>query len=192
MQVPIRITFRDLPPSEALESDIRQHAEHLERLYDRITRCRVVVESPHRRHHQGNLYHVRIDLTVPGGELVVNRDPHERHAHEDAYVAIRDAFTAAARQLEDYARRQRGHVKAHEGLPTGIVTRLAAEEGYGFIETPDGRQVYFHRNSVVDDQFVRLAVGSTVEFLCAETESANGPQATTVKPVAAQGAGAAH
>lgn len=181
MQIPLQITFRDIPSSESMEADIREHADRLERVYDRITRCRVVVEAPHRRQHQGKLYHVRIDLTVPGGELIVNREPHEHRAHEDAYVAIRDAFTAATRQLEDYARRQRGDIKTHEGPPAGQITRLFPKEGYGFIETPDGRQIYFHRHSVVDDEFTRLAVGSIVQFVHAENESDKGPQATTVK-----------
>lgn len=108
MQIPLQVTFRDMPASEAVEMRIREKAEKLQRFYDRIMGCRVVVELAQRHKHQGKLHSVRIDLTVPGAELVAN------HAqHEDIYVALRDAFNAIARQLEDYARRSRGEVKTH-------------------------------------------------------------------------------
>lgn len=110
----LQISYRDVPATDAIEAKVRERAARLERYHDHIMGCRVMIESPHRRHHQGNLYHVRIDLTVPGGELVITREPTEHHAHEDLYVAIRDAFDAAQRRLEDHARRQRGAVKTHE------------------------------------------------------------------------------
>jgi ribosome-associated translation inhibitor RaiA len=105
MQIPMQITFRGLAPSEAVEHDVRTHAGRLERFYDGIVGCRVMIEAPHRHQHQGKLFHVRIDLTVPGGDVVVNREPTAHHAHEDVHVAIRDAFDAARRQLENKARR---------------------------------------------------------------------------------------
>ncbi|MEK9134419.1 MAG: ribosome-associated translation inhibitor RaiA, partial [Pseudomonadota bacterium] len=108
MQIPLQVTLKDMPQSEAVESRIREKADKLGRFYDRINSCRVVVESPQRHQHQGKLYSVRIDLTVPGAELVANRAQ-----DEDVYVAIRDAFVAITRQLEDFARRQRGDVKTH-------------------------------------------------------------------------------
>src|SRR3990172_9947593 len=108
MQIPLQVTFRDMPQSDAVETRIREKADKLERYYDRIMACRVVVEMPQRHKHQGKLHSIRIDLTVPGVELVAN------HAqHEDVYVALRDAFTAITRQLEDFVRRQRGEVKTH-------------------------------------------------------------------------------
>jgi ribosomal subunit interface protein len=108
MQIPLQITLRDMPSSPAVEDRIREKADKLHRYYDRIMGCRVVIEMPQRHKHQGKLHSVRIDLTVPGAELVAN------HAlHEDVYVALRDAFDAITRQLEDYARRQRGEVKTH-------------------------------------------------------------------------------
>jgi ribosomal subunit interface protein len=102
-----------MEPSEAVEARVRERAERLERYYDRITSCRVVVEAPHRHGRQGTLYHVRVDLTVPDGEILVTRERGDAHAHEDVYVAIRDAFDAARRSLEDFARRQRGEIKQH-------------------------------------------------------------------------------
>jgi ribosomal subunit interface protein len=117
MKLPVQITFRDMSSSEALEANVREKAQKLDRFYDGIMGCRVVVEAHHKHHHKGNLYHVRIDLTVPGQELIVSREPVEDHSHEDVYVAIRDAFDAARRQLEDYARRHRHQVKKHEQVP---------------------------------------------------------------------------
>ncbi len=108
MKIPLQVTFRDMSPSDAVESRIREKADKLGRFYDRITGCRVVVEMPQRHKHQGKLHSICIDLTVPGTELVANHTQ-----HEDVYVAIRDAFVAITRQLEDYVRRQRGDVKAH-------------------------------------------------------------------------------
>lgn len=111
MQIPLQIVVRDMPPSEAVEARIREKAQKLESFYDRITSCRVVVDLTQRHQHQGKLHSVRIDLSVPGAELVVNRVE-----HEDVYVAIRDAFNAIGRKLEDFSRRQRGDVKTH-GTP---------------------------------------------------------------------------
>ena len=179
MQLPVQISFRGMEPSDAVEAKIRERTAKLDRFFDRIMGCRVVVESPHRRHHQGKLFHVRVDLTVPGGELAVTREPAEHHAHEDVFVAIRDAFDAAQRQLEDYARRQRGDLKTHEGLPSGRVSKLFSDEEYGFIETRDGAEVYFHKHSVLDKAFDRLTVGSDVEFV--EEQGEKGPQASTVR-----------
>jgi ribosomal subunit interface protein len=109
MQIPLQITVRGTDHSEALEAHIRDKVDKLEEFFDQITSCRVVVELPHKHHHQGKQFNVRIDIGVPGSEIVVNRD----HA-EDVYVALRDAFDSAKRQLEDYARKIRGDVKTHE------------------------------------------------------------------------------
>jgi ribosomal subunit interface protein len=109
MQIPLQITIRDVEQSEALATHIRDKATKLDEFFDHIMSCRVVVEMPHKHHHQGKQFTVCIDIGVAGGEIVVNRD----HA-EDVYVALRDAFDAAYRQLEDYARKLRGDVKKHE------------------------------------------------------------------------------
>ncbi len=116
MMLPLQITFRNIPSSEAIEASIRERAGKLDLFYDIITSCRVVVEVPH-RHHKGKLYHVRVDITVPGGELVINRESTKRTAHEEVYVLIQKAFDTARRQLQDYARRQWGEVKGHEITP---------------------------------------------------------------------------
>ena len=102
----LQITFRHMDPSPAIEARIRGRAEELVQFYDRITSCRVVVECRHRRHQQGKLFSVSIDLTIPGREIVVGRDPGANHAHEDAHVAVRDAFDALRRRLEDEVRQR--------------------------------------------------------------------------------------
>ncbi len=178
MRLPLQITYRDMLASQAVDRCIRERAERLDQFCDRIMSCRVVVEEHHRRHHQGALYHIRIDLTAPGEEIVVSREPALHRTHEDIYVAIRDAFDAARRRLEDYVRRHRRQVKAHEGAPRGLIVHLDAANDCGFIATPDGREIYFHRNSVVNADFDRLAPGDAVRFH--EEGGEKGPQASTV------------
>ena len=174
MEVPLKITAHDITLSEAVETEIREKVAKLESYYTRITSCHVVVGAPVRYpHDKQGLYNVSIDLSVPGAELVVNRK-----ADPDLLVALRDAFNAARRQLEDYVRRQRGAVKTREAPPHARVRRLFPQEGYGFLETPDGREIYFHRNSVIDPGFDHLEIGTEVRF--AEEQGEEGPQASTV------------
>jgi ribosomal subunit interface protein len=181
MKLTPQITFRNLEPSAAIEGNIQKHIAKLDTFYDRIMDCRVMVEVPHRHHRKGHLYHLRIDLTVPGGELVVNRDPPEHQVNEDIYVAIRDAFNSAERELRHYAERQRGDIKTHEVPPHGRISALFPDEGYGFIEDMDGQEVYFHPNSVLNADFSQLEVGQEVRF-AAETGD-QGTQASTVSVI---------
>lgn len=183
MQRPVQVTFRGMEHSDAIERSIRAKAAELEQFYDRITSCRVTVDAAHRRRHKGNLYSVRVDLHLPGKEIAIGRERSRHQAHEDVYVAIRDAFGAVVRQLEDYARKQRGKVKRHEMPDHGRVSRLFLEEGYGFVERPDGADVYFHENSVVGGAFRALEVGDEVRIVVAEGEGEKGPQAGTVVPI---------
>jgi ribosomal subunit interface protein len=174
MQIPVEITLRDIPHSDAVETRIREKIDKLDRFHERVMSCRVTVESPQQKKHQGKLYSVHIDMKVPGGgELVVNR-----MQNEDIYVAIRDAFNAAGRQLEDHVRVQRGDVKTHAVPHIGRVIQMFPAQGYGFIETPDRRHVYFHRNSVAQPGFDRLEIGIEVEFV--EEMGNEGPQARMV------------
>lgn len=113
MQIPLQVSFRGMDRSPAVEEAVRDHTAKLEQYFEHVVACRVMVEVDHHRHHKGNLYHVRIDLSVPGAELVVSRDPGELADHGDVYVAVRDAFDAMGRKLEDHARRIRGQVKRH-------------------------------------------------------------------------------
>lgn len=173
MELPLQITSRNFKLFEDVEAKIRNEAEKLNKFYKKIIRCRVVVESPHRHSRQGKEFHVKIQLTLPGGDMIIKREP-----REDINVAIRDSFSAARRKLEDFARKQRGDVKHHEEVPQASITSLFPELGYGFLTTPQNMQIYFHENSVVNTDFNRLEVGMKVRF--EETQGEKGPQATTV------------
>jgi len=181
MQLPLQIVFRNLEWTEAIAEKIRERAAKLDQYCDSIMSCRVAVEAQHKHHRRGHHYHVRIDVTVPEAEVVASREPDEHHAYTDVYVAIRDAFNTMQRQLEDYERRRRRQVKAHEVPPHGRIVELYPAEDYGRIETPDGRLIYFHRNSVLKADFDALQVGAEVRFV--EEMGERGPQASTVHPV---------
>jgi len=183
MQRPLQITFRGVEPSEAIERRIHKKAEELERFSDHVTGCHVTVEVPHRHQHKGGLYTVRIELRLPDDGIVVSTEQRNDPAHEDVYVAIRDAFDAAVRQLEDYARKRRGDVKRHEVPDHGRVTRLFRDEGYGFVELSDGTEVYFHEHSVPERSFGILALGDEVRVVLAEKEGEKGVQASRVVPL---------
>jgi cold shock CspA family protein/ribosome-associated translation inhibitor RaiA len=185
MRLPLQISFHNLPHSDEIEDRIREEVDRLEEFYDEIMSCRIVVDVPHRHHGEGNLYEIRIDLKTPGGEIVVKRNPAEHMEYRDLDLAIRDAFDGAKRQLEDRSRTIRGDVKTHEPLPHARVAQLFPESGYGFLETPDGREVYFHEHSVSRGGFHKLLVGAEVRF--SEEEGEMGPQASTVHPIGRHG-----
>ncbi|RJQ48135.1 MAG: ribosome-associated translation inhibitor RaiA [Nitrospiraceae bacterium] len=173
MEIPLQITSRDFELTDAIKSEITEKAEKLDKFYDRIMRCRIVVETPHRHKHEGKLYNVQIHLTIPGREIIVKREP-----HEDLYVAIRNSFDAAKRKLEDASRLLRGKVKFHEEQPHARISSIFPEMSYGFIKTPDNREIYFHENSVVNQDFSKLKVGMEVRFT--ETKGEKGPQASSL------------
>jgi cold shock CspA family protein len=152
---------------------------------------------PHRHHRKGSAYRIRIDLTVPGEEIVVKREPCLSHRvqqsgethfkkhlevntpHKDLRLAISAAFKIAGRQLQDYAGRQRGAVKSHPPLQVARVGKILQDEGYGFLTSADGRGIYFHKNSVLNHAFSRLKVGTRVCFV--EQPGEKGAQASTVR-----------
>lgn len=178
MKMPVQVVFRNMDKTPWIEDMILEKASGLERFHHHIIGCRVVVELPHRRHHQGNRYQVRIDLSVPEKEIVVTRSD-EHKEHEDIVASVRDAFDSAKRQLEEYSQKRRGDVKAHAEAPYAKVVRLFLEEEYGFIETIDGRELYFHAHSVLNGDFSKLVPGVHVMFV--EENGDNGPQASTVR-----------
>lgn len=188
MQVPLQITFRDMGSSAALETAIRKRASKLERYFDRIVSARVVVAADTPRNHKGRLFNVRLDLRVPGGDISVGGPSGPDHAHGDVYVAIRGAFEAAARQLDDRARRQRADVAAKAGdTPVhGRVSRLFRERGYGFVQLDGGREVYFHEASLAGALLAELDIGRAVRVVLAGIESEFGPEASSVVPLAAR------
>jgi cold shock CspA family protein len=196
MIIPVQLTFRNVAPSPEIEEKIRVRAQKLEKFYSPITSCRVLVEAPARHRQKGNPFHIRIDLTVPEGEIVVKRAPtlyareqdiaserrrkqmETRPERKHLEVAIREAFDAVRRQLQDHARQKRADIKTHEPMPQARVTKLFPAEGYGYVETPDGREFYFHANSVLNSRFKSLKLGSKVSFT--EEAGEKGPQASSV------------
>jgi ribosomal subunit interface protein len=186
MATSVQVSFRHLDYSPFIATAVRKKAARLQRFYPRITSLRVMIEPSMRRRHQGDLYHIRIDMTVPGKEIVVKRSPSAHHAHEDVYVAIRDAFDAARRQLEDYVRVNfRGRQRHREGPMHARVIRVIPNEECGFLEADDGREIYFHKNSVLNGDFDNLEPGAEVRF--AEEEGQEGPQASSVAKIGKEG-----
>lgn len=183
MNFPLQIQFKNMERSDFVYNDIFEHAEKLERFYDRITSCHIVVSAPHQHHHQGKIYHIQIRLHIPNGDVVVTTDPEKNRAHEDAYVAVRDAFDAVRRQLEDFIRRERGEVKERITPPHAKVIRIFPNEGCGFISTPDNREIYFHEHSVLNKEFNALRIGDEVRF--SEEMGEKGPQVTSMSKVGA-------
>jgi ribosomal subunit interface protein len=152
--------MRDFPHSEALDAHVRSKVQKLESHFNNIISCHVVVTVPHKHKHQGNQFNVRIELNVPGNEIVVNHDH-----HEDVYVALRDAFDAAKRQLDDCNRRSQRQVKEHEREFVGRVVQLFRDEGYGYIGRADGARFYFHRDNLISPSFAKLNEGDEVKFI---------------------------
>lgn len=180
MQTAVEIDFQGLDAKPDIRAAIAKHVAQLEERYGRVTAGRVVLKAPGGHHRTGGLYEVNIRLALPEGrEVNVDRTAKADERHSDLTFAINDAFKRARRQLQDNARELQGQVKRHEGSPIGTVVRLDPSGEFGFLETSDGAEIYFHRNSVLDDAFSRLAVGTRVTF--AEGVGEKGPQASTVK-----------
>lgn len=197
MKLNPEITFRNMSSQPKLEKAVLKEVARLERFFDAMTSCRVIVHGPKRQ--ERNLYLVRIEIGVPKERLVVDHHPSlhgtlqdlqaprkskqtdlER-THCDAVRAIHDAFGEMRRCLQDYVRRMRGFHKQHEPSIKAKVTQLFAKKGYGFLRTADAREIYFHRNSVLHRGFDHLRIGSDVHFV--EEMGEQGPQASTVKLV---------
>ena len=180
MQTPLEVDFQGLSSTPQIEDAIARHVAQLEQRYGRVTSCRVALKGPGGHHQNGGLYEVNIRLSLPNGrEVNVGRTAQAGGRHADLTFAINDAFKRARRRLEDHVRRLQGSVKQHDGAPIGTVMRLDPSGEFGFLESGDGREIYFHRNSVLDGGFSRLAGGSRVTF--AEEAGEKGPQASTVK-----------
>lgn len=181
MQEPTEIAFRHYEPSDEVRAEIDRQVKRLEKFGPRITSCNVVVDGPGTRHREGAQFKVALRIAASERkEIVVSKTHGAAHEREHPLVAIREAFDEAIRQIEDAARQMRGDVKEHAPPEShGRVKKFLAGEGSGFIETPDGRQIYFHRNAVLDGAFDRMVVGSEVRFV--EEDGENGPQARIVR-----------
>jgi cold shock CspA family protein len=197
MQSELQLTFRNMHPSKDIESLVRGEAAKLDSFYGQLMGCHVTVEIPHQHRRKGKRYNVSLNLTLPHGEIVIKREPSlaaqvrqlreggiKKHAevnasHKDLRVAITDAFNTAGRRLQDFARRQRGDVKTHPPASEARVSKVFEDQGYGFLVTTDGQEIYFHKNSVLGHGFEKLKAGMLVSFV--EELGEKGPQASTVR-----------
>jgi ribosomal subunit interface protein len=173
MKVPLELSVRNFELTGDLEDLIREKAAKLDNFYDGIISCRIVLEVPHRSQRKGVQYVVRIEVTVPGSEVVVKREP-----SDDLHVAVTKAFDTAERQLKHFAEKLRGDVKRHEEKPVARVSKIFPEDGYGFLITPEGREIYFHENALLGGKIEDLQPGTVVSFV--ERMGEEGAQASSV------------
>jgi len=186
MQTPVEIDFQGIEATEQLRACVTRNIAALEERFGRITSCRVVIKGPSERHRKGGAFDVSIQLALPQGrEVDIGHSEGRPYGADtdnrllDPVVALNDAFKRARRRLQDQTQRMHGHVKIHEGPPIATVARFDDAAGFGFLETPDGREVYFHRNSILDGGARSVAPGTRVTFF--EEAGDKGPQASTVR-----------
>ncbi len=182
---PFQITFLDFNESDAVWLATQKRIEKLELFFERIVRVEVAISAPHRHRRFDRLYHIQIHIFLPGDDIVINRQPVDNEAHRDIYVAIRDSFNAAERLLREKGRSIRTRSRVHQtsthhpdGQHIGKISKLFYNDGYGFLETNDGREFYFDRHSLLNKKWDLLAVGEKVRFL--EERGEKGPQASSM------------
>ncbi len=180
MESQVNLEVQGLRASAHLRELIDRNLEKLERFYGRITACHVAIRAPNLHHKKGEGYFVTIRLALPDRKDVIVSPPprglDKRQA--DVTFAVNDAFKRADRQLSHRASRLKGRPPAHDAPPTGKVVRIDAGEGFGFLESEDGREIYFHANSVIGGKFAQLKPGTSVTFH--EELGEKGPQASSV------------
>lgn len=186
MKIQPEITYRNVDKSEAIDNLVHEKIAKLEHICNYINSCHIAIEKIHDRPRSGSPYRVRIDLTVPPGhELAAEKNPGEGIQYQPLDAVIRETFDAMRQQLVKLTQLQRASEQAgkyeYAKESTGLVTKLFREDGYGFLETLDGREIYFHQNSVLHHDFDRLEIGTEVHFSLEDGEE--GPQASTVKIV---------
>ncbi len=183
MKITPQITLRNIEHSPALKKEIISYVEKLEKFHDHITGCRVSVEKKQKHQDSGNPYRVRIDVTVPPGhEIVIKRKSTEGELHQPLSAVLNEAFEATERKLKKLKEIQSRDVKKHpEQEVNGVIYKLFKSDGYGFIKSTDGSEVYFHRNSVLHNKFDGLKTGTGVHYV--EEMGEKGPQASTVRVI---------
>jgi len=178
MAINLQIAYRDFSAPMLAEERIRERVDKLEAMHPRMTSLQVVAEQLERRHTKGKLYRLRLVASMPGRQIAIEKGHADKHAHEDFFVAMRDAFNALEQRLKKFADKQNGDVKEHEVPPHGVVKAVFPD--HGFIESSDGLEIYFHANSIVDGTYDDVDVGTEVRFTVAEKEGEKGPQASSV------------
>ncbi|WP_013322510.1 HPF/RaiA family ribosome-associated protein [Gloeothece verrucosa] len=190
MKIPVEISYRGVEKTDTIETLIDEKVAKLEKFCNYLNSCHIAVEKIHDRPRSGSPYRVRIDITVPPShELVAESNPAEQNQYVELDRVIRDAFSKAERQVKELSRQQRDSDQAKSGAAQdteALVVRLFPEQDYGFLKTLDGEEIYFHRNSVLHNDFERLAVGTGVRYSAIEDDQ--GPRATTVQIVDKPGA----
>jgi cold shock CspA family protein len=185
-----QVTFRNMTAIADVRETIEARIQKLESVCKPILSCRVMVEAPANHHRKGDPFHVRIEATLTDGRIIVKhsesmytgkRDSDTTSGRNCLMLAVRGAFGAARRKLQEHARLRRADVKTHEPNLTATVSRLFPKEGYGYLETPDGREIYFHENSVLGSPFKKLQMGERAQFV--EESGMKGPQASTVRVI---------
>lgn len=181
MQEPLQIAFHNMESSPALERRVRELFGKLEHSCDDIISARIVLEAPHRQPHKSTLG-ISISIGLPGRDIVVKREQRTHEADNHSIWVLNEAFEAAGRQIEEYSRMRRHDVKTHDTSQRySRIARLYPERDYGFIETPEGQNVYFHRTVVRGDRYDALEVGREVIYTLADEEGPMGPMASSVQ-----------
>ncbi|MHA6262132.1 HPF/RaiA family ribosome-associated protein [Arenibacterium sp. CAU 1754] len=174
-----QISFRGLDPTPDILDVIKDKIAKLEQVHNRITSCRVIVEQPHQKGTKGHIHHVSIEIEVPTGRVIVNRKPGDVNAHEDLRVALRDSFNTARRQLLGQLHRHDPvQVKSHPEKAQGTVVDVFPTDGFGFLETPGGEELYFQRDSMATEEWDDISVGSTLHF--SRMDGEKGPYAVNL------------
>lgn len=181
MKVPLEITFRNVRKTRKHEELIHEKTQKLEAFCDYINSCRISVEKRHIHQKIGRPFRVRLDITVPpGNNIIVDNNSNRGEKHTTLDREIRNAFNIAIRQLKELKQRQRYNVKKHpQKEAQAVVSKLFRSKDFGFLHTVDDRNVYFHRNSVLHEDFDKIHIGAGVRF--SEEQGIEGPQATTVQ-----------
>ncbi|EWY42701.1 30S ribosomal protein S30 [Skermanella stibiiresistens SB22] len=181
MEVPLEIAFHNLDSSASLEARVRERVAKLEKLFPRLIACRVVIEAPHKQHQKGNIGRVRIEMSVPGNDLVVSKEPNrarEKFADPDILAVMKDAFDTAERMLKDHKGKISNDTKTHDTPMPGHIMRINARSDFGFLRSAEGTQLWFHRNSVMNEDLENFSEGDPVHYV--EVMGETGPQASKV------------
>lgn len=183
MQVAPQVIFKDVDRSQWVEQYVAERVQHLEKFSDEITSCHVTLSQEQGSQRKGNRYSVMVEVRVPRQhDLAVKKQKEIRDMQTQLPALINQAFGAIEKQLKKTVELRRHEEKTANGKPHAVVEKVFGDEGYGFIRTvEDDRQFYFHRNSVLHDDFARLTVGTEVSFVPGEGEK--GPQASSVQIV---------
>ncbi len=180
MKILPEITFRNVQKTSAIEQMIQNNIEKLDKLHENIMSFRIIIEKKHKSQKSGNPYYVRINITIPPGNEIVVKEKESKDTIPNPLVsAIQEGFITAKREIKKLVEKQRHEVKSHPAQEmNAIVNKLFKDRGYGFLKTLEGREIYFHRNSVLYRDFDRLETGTGVR--CLEEEGEKGLQASTV------------